>query len=171
VDLGSAGCIHDIAKATADIKVQIVFCNAGYIMKGFFYARYGAAGTHGDRPGAAAPLLRLRYLTMSAAKVPVLYWRHSRVRSDNTLISNSYSSSIWYECCLFLVSLPQHAQPNRHTTPSPNCLTGHACMMMSNNACFPSSAEPTICPAGLLRRSARTLNAMHSVPWTSHTTS
>lgn len=39
VDLGSAGCIHDIAKATADIKVQIVFCNAGYIMKGFFYAR------------------------------------------------------------------------------------------------------------------------------------
>lgn len=39
VDLGSAGCIQDIAKATADIKVQIVFCNAGYIMKGFFYAR------------------------------------------------------------------------------------------------------------------------------------
>jgi hypothetical protein len=39
VDLAAAGCIHDIAKATADIKVQIVFCNAGYIMKGFFYAR------------------------------------------------------------------------------------------------------------------------------------
>lgn len=39
VDLGSSGCIRDIAKATADIKVQIVFCNAGYIMKGFFYAR------------------------------------------------------------------------------------------------------------------------------------
>lgn len=39
VDLGSPSCIRDIAKATADIKVQVVFCNAGYIMKGFFYAR------------------------------------------------------------------------------------------------------------------------------------
>lgn len=39
VDLGTAGCIRDIAKGTADIKVQVVFCNAGYIMKGFFYAR------------------------------------------------------------------------------------------------------------------------------------
>lgn len=41
VDLGAAGCVRDIAKGTADIKVQIVFCNAGYIMKGFFYARWG----------------------------------------------------------------------------------------------------------------------------------
>ena len=41
VDLGQAGCIRDIAKATADIQVQVVFCNAGYIMKGFFYARWG----------------------------------------------------------------------------------------------------------------------------------
>ena len=39
VDLGASGCIRDIAKGTADIKVQVVFCNAGYIMKGFFYAR------------------------------------------------------------------------------------------------------------------------------------
>jgi hypothetical protein len=39
VDLGASGCIRDIARATADIKVQVVFCNAGYIMKGFFYNR------------------------------------------------------------------------------------------------------------------------------------
>lgn len=47
MDLGAAGCIRDIAKATADIKVQVVFCNAGYIMKGFFYNRCETLGSGG----------------------------------------------------------------------------------------------------------------------------
>lgn len=28
-----------IAKHTKDIRVQVVFCNAGYILTGFFYSR------------------------------------------------------------------------------------------------------------------------------------
>eukprot|EP00879_Flechtneria_rotunda_P031704 GHRR01034658.1.p1 GENE.GHRR01034658.1~~GHRR01034658.1.p1 ORF type:complete len:343 (+),score=65.61 GHRR01034658.1:1317-2345(+) len=39
VDLGRPGYLPVIAKATADINVQIVFCNAGYILSGFFYTR------------------------------------------------------------------------------------------------------------------------------------
>lgn len=31
--------MRDIMKASADIDVQIVFCNAGYILSGFFYSR------------------------------------------------------------------------------------------------------------------------------------
>lgn len=39
VDLSRPGYMRDVAKATADIPVQLVFCNAGYILKGFFYTR------------------------------------------------------------------------------------------------------------------------------------
>jgi hypothetical protein len=39
VDLSRPGYMPVIAKATADIDVQIVFCNAGYILSGFFYSR------------------------------------------------------------------------------------------------------------------------------------
>jgi hypothetical protein len=39
VNLGRPGYMRDIAQATADINVQLVFCNAGYILKGFFYSR------------------------------------------------------------------------------------------------------------------------------------
>ncbi|KAF8072870.1 HSD17B12 [Scenedesmus sp. PABB004] len=39
VDLGRPGYMPAVLKATADINVQIVFCNAGYILSGFFYAR------------------------------------------------------------------------------------------------------------------------------------
>ena len=28
-----------IARATGDVDVQIVFCNAGYILPGFFYTK------------------------------------------------------------------------------------------------------------------------------------
>jgi NAD(P)-dependent dehydrogenase (short-subunit alcohol dehydrogenase family) len=39
-DLGAqGGYMSAINKATADIDVQLVFCNAGYILSGFFYSR------------------------------------------------------------------------------------------------------------------------------------
>ena len=38
-NLGKPGYMEDIAKGTADINVQVVFCNAGYILSGFFYTR------------------------------------------------------------------------------------------------------------------------------------
>jgi hypothetical protein len=39
-DLGRpGGYMPAIIKATADINVQIVFCNAGYILPGFFYTK------------------------------------------------------------------------------------------------------------------------------------
>lgn len=39
-DLGRhGGYMPAIIKATADIDVQIVFCNAGYILPGFFYTK------------------------------------------------------------------------------------------------------------------------------------
>lgn len=41
-DLGTpGGYMPSIKKSTADINVQIVFCNAGYILSGFFYSRWG----------------------------------------------------------------------------------------------------------------------------------
>lgn len=36
VNLGKAGYLEKIAEATADIDVQILFCNAGYMLTGFF---------------------------------------------------------------------------------------------------------------------------------------
>lgn len=36
VNLGRAGYLAEIAKATDDIDVQVVFCNAGYMVTGFF---------------------------------------------------------------------------------------------------------------------------------------
>jgi len=37
VNLGQPGqYLDEIAKATADIDVQVVFCNAGYVLTGFF---------------------------------------------------------------------------------------------------------------------------------------
>lgn len=44
-DLGRPGYMDDIRKATNDIDVQIVFCNAGYILSGFFYSKWVTAGT------------------------------------------------------------------------------------------------------------------------------
>ncbi|KAL6750248.1 hypothetical protein V8C86DRAFT_2817430 [Haematococcus lacustris] len=38
-DLGKDGYLADIVKATDDIQVQIVFCNAGYMVTGFFHSR------------------------------------------------------------------------------------------------------------------------------------
>jgi hypothetical protein len=38
-DLGRPGYMDDIRNATNDIDVQIVFCNAGYILSGFFYSK------------------------------------------------------------------------------------------------------------------------------------
>ena len=37
--MGVPGYMADIKKATDDIDVQIVFCNAGYILSGFFYTK------------------------------------------------------------------------------------------------------------------------------------
>lgn len=36
VNLGKPGYLEDVAKQTADIDVSIVFCNAGYMLTGFF---------------------------------------------------------------------------------------------------------------------------------------
>jgi hypothetical protein len=36
VNLGKTGYMKDISDATADIDVQILFCNAGYMLTGFF---------------------------------------------------------------------------------------------------------------------------------------
>ena len=36
VDLGSKGYMKSIIDATADIDVQAVFCNAGYMLTGFY---------------------------------------------------------------------------------------------------------------------------------------
>lgn len=38
-NLGAPGYMAEIAAATADIDVQVIFCNAGYILSGFFYTR------------------------------------------------------------------------------------------------------------------------------------
>jgi NAD(P)-dependent dehydrogenase (short-subunit alcohol dehydrogenase family) len=38
-DLGGSDYLEPIATATSDIKVQIVFCNAGYLLTGFFHTR------------------------------------------------------------------------------------------------------------------------------------
>ena len=39
-DLGSTGYLPHIVKATDDIDVQVLFCNAGYMLTGFFENRY-----------------------------------------------------------------------------------------------------------------------------------
>jgi hypothetical protein len=36
VNLGKPGYLEEVAKQTADIDVAIVFCNAGYMLTGFF---------------------------------------------------------------------------------------------------------------------------------------
>jgi hypothetical protein len=36
VDLGKPGYLEEVAKQTADIDVAVVFCNAGYMLTGFF---------------------------------------------------------------------------------------------------------------------------------------
>ena len=36
VNLGQPGYMDTIAKQTADIDIQVVFCNAGYVLTGFF---------------------------------------------------------------------------------------------------------------------------------------
>ncbi|KIY95930.1 hypothetical protein MNEG_12034 [Monoraphidium neglectum] len=38
-NLGKSGYMAEITRATSDINVQVVFCNAGYILSGFFYTR------------------------------------------------------------------------------------------------------------------------------------
>ncbi|MEW5298338.1 MAG: hypothetical protein WDW38_000928 [Sanguina aurantia] len=39
VDLGGNDYLPEIVEATKDIKVQILFCNAGYLLTGFFHTR------------------------------------------------------------------------------------------------------------------------------------
>ena len=36
VNLGKPGYLEQVAEATQDIDVQVVFCNAGYMVTGFF---------------------------------------------------------------------------------------------------------------------------------------
>lgn len=36
VDLGRQGYLEEVQKQTADVNIQIVFCNAGYMLTGFF---------------------------------------------------------------------------------------------------------------------------------------
>ena len=42
-DLGRTGYLPQVAQATEDIDVQIVFCNAGYMLTGFFETKCGTA--------------------------------------------------------------------------------------------------------------------------------
>lgn len=46
-NLGREGYLEDIAKATDDIDVQLVFNNAGYLLTGFFHNRCGRQGVPG----------------------------------------------------------------------------------------------------------------------------
>ncbi len=47
VNLGKDGYMADIARETDDINVQIVFCNAGYMITGFFHNRcVGSCPSH-----------------------------------------------------------------------------------------------------------------------------
>ena len=39
VNLGASGYLKDITAATSDIRVQVIFCNAGYMCTGFFERR------------------------------------------------------------------------------------------------------------------------------------
>ena len=39
-NLGKPGYLPQIAEATADVNVQIVFCNAGYMVTGFFETKW-----------------------------------------------------------------------------------------------------------------------------------
>ena len=43
VNLGKDGYLPDIVAATSDVNVQLVFCNAGYLLTGFFHNRCSAA--------------------------------------------------------------------------------------------------------------------------------
>ena len=52
-NLGKEGYLSDIAKATDDIDVQLIFCNAGYLLTGFFHNRR-AFGQHAIVEGQAA---------------------------------------------------------------------------------------------------------------------
>jgi len=38
VNLGKPGYLDQVAEATQDIDVQVVFCNAGYMVTGFFHS-------------------------------------------------------------------------------------------------------------------------------------
>ena len=40
-NLGKEGYLTDITKATDDIDVPLIFCNAGYLLTGFFHNRFG----------------------------------------------------------------------------------------------------------------------------------
>lgn len=42
VNLGAPGYMEKMAEATADIDVQLVFNNAGYMLTGFFENTYAA---------------------------------------------------------------------------------------------------------------------------------
>ncbi len=37
VDLAAPGFMSKIVEATRDVNIQIVFCNAGYMLTGFFH--------------------------------------------------------------------------------------------------------------------------------------
>lgn len=55
VDLGKPGYLGEVAKQTADIDVAIVFCNAGYMLTGFFDSMCAV------QPAVERPQQRLRH--------------------------------------------------------------------------------------------------------------
>lgn len=54
VDLGKPGYLEEVAKQTADIDIAIVFCNAGYMLTGFFDSMCDVQPAV-DRPQQALP--------------------------------------------------------------------------------------------------------------------
>jgi hypothetical protein len=55
VDLGRPGYLGEVAKQTADIDVAIVFCNAGYMLTGFFDSMRALSTPCIERPQQAFP--------------------------------------------------------------------------------------------------------------------
>ncbi len=51
VNLGKSGYLAEVQQKTADIDVQIVFCNAGYMLTGFFDSMCASAGPLAWGPG------------------------------------------------------------------------------------------------------------------------
>lgn len=70
-NLGNDKYLEDLAKATKDIPVQIVFCNAGYMLTGFFFSRSlpELMANHNCNATSAVQITHLFVQRMVAAKL------------------------------------------------------------------------------------------------------
>ncbi len=53
-DLGGNDYLAPIDEATKDINVQIIFCNAGYLLTGFFHTRWVTGSIQDGMEGSRA---------------------------------------------------------------------------------------------------------------------